>query len=257
MSKHLPIAYQLYSAREDMASNMEGTLAQLAHMGYQGVEFAGFYGRSAKDISKLMKKTGLTPMGSHISLEQIRENMHDVLDYHLELGCPYIAVPSLEEEARPGMSGFSQALHTLYLFGKLCKKHGISLLYHHHDFELVPFSGQLGLDFIMTAIPSALLQAELDCCWLKYAGLEPAEVIRKYARRCPLIHLHDFVQMGDKVTPILFKPVGYGCQNVAEILSAASESHVKWLVVEQDDSTERPALEDAKLSLDYLLGLRP
>lgn len=61
MSRHLSIAYQLYSAREDMANDVEGTLAQVAGMGYRGVEFAGFFERSAKDINKLMKKTGLTP----------------------------------------------------------------------------------------------------------------------------------------------------------------------------------------------------
>ena len=107
MSRHLSIAYQLYSAREDMANDVEGTLAQVAGMGYRGVEFAGFFERSAKDINKLMKKTGLTPVSSHVPLQQIRENMRRVVEFHEDIGCKYIAVPYLTENDRPGAPGFA------------------------------------------------------------------------------------------------------------------------------------------------------
>ncbi len=273
MSKHLSIAYQLYSAREEMAADMPGTLAQIAQMGYQGVEFAGFFERRAKEIQKLMKKTGLVPISSHVPLQQIREDMHGVVAFHEEIGCPYVVVPYLVEGDRPGAAGFANVLRTLYAFGRLCKKHGLTLLYHNHDFEFVELSGQIGLDFLFDAIPADLLQTEIDTCWVKYAGADPAAYIGKYARRCPLVHIKDYEGVrGDRPpyaligletaepaaetgTPFMFKPAGYGCQDVPSLVRAAKESHAKWLVVEQDESPERPALEDARMSADYLLGL--
>lgn len=252
MSKHLSLAYQLYSAREDVANDMEGTLTRLSRMGYEGVEFAGFFGHSAKEVRKLCKKVGLKPVSSHVSLEQIRGDMHGVLDYHLTLGCEYIAVPYLSESDRPGGACFAQTLQTLYVFGRLCKKHGITLLYHNHDFEFATVSGLSGLDFMLEALPDSLLKAQPDTCWLKAAGRDPAEFIRRYAHRCPLIHLQDYMAPPD--APILFKPVGCGCQDVPGIIAAASESRTRWIVVEQDDSVEHPALEDAQTSAENVLS---
>lgn len=272
MSKHLSPAYQLYSAREEMANDMEGTLLQLAGMGYQGVEFAGFFEKSAKEINKLMKKSGLTPISSHVPLQQIREDMRGVIAYHEDIGCPYITVPYLVEEDRPGAPGFSDVLRTLYTFGRMCKKHGITLLYHNHDFEFVDVSGQPGLDFLFSAIPADLLQTEIDTCWVRYVGADPAAYICKYDRRCPLVHLKDFEgTRGDRPpyaliglesaataggdTPFMFKPLGHGCQDVPSLVEAARSSHAKWLIVEQDESPERPALEAARMSAECLLPL--
>lgn len=273
MSKHLSAAYQLYSAREDAGSDMEGTLAELARMGYEGVEFAGFFEKSAKEVRKLLKKAGLKAVSSHVPLQQIRDGMHAVLDYHEELGCSCIAVPYLVEEDRPGAPGFAAVLQTLYAFGRQCKKRGFTLLYHNHDFEFVELSGQTGLDFLFAALPPALLQTELDTCWIKYAGADPAAYIRRYAGRCPVVHLKDYVgvrgerppyaliglesdaapQGGEQ--PFQFKPLGGGCQDVAALVEAARESGARWLVVEQDESTERTPLEDARLSAQHLTQL--
>ena len=98
MSKHLSPAYQLYSAREDASNDLEGVLDQLSRMGYEGVEFAGFFERSAKEVRKLLKHTGLKAVSSHVPLQQIRDDMQSVLDYHEELECGCIAVPYLAEE---------------------------------------------------------------------------------------------------------------------------------------------------------------
>ncbi|MEG2316733.1 MAG: sugar phosphate isomerase/epimerase [Clostridia bacterium] len=272
MHKRLSIGYQLYSAREDVANDMEGTLAQLADMNYQGVEFAGFFDHSVKDIHRLMKKTGLTPISSHVQLREIRENPHAVIAFHQDIGCPYIAVPSLSESDRPGSSGFAAALQTLYTFGRLCKKHEITLLYHNHDVDFAEVSGQAGLDFILDAIPANLLQTELDTCWVRCAGADPVAYLRKYAQRSPLVHVHDFEGvLGERPpyaltgldatepavpaeTPFMFKPVGYGCQDMPALIEAAKFCGTRWLIVEQDESLERPPLEAARMSVDYLLS---
>ena len=75
MSKHLSPAYQLYSAREDASNDLEGVLDQLSRMGYEGVEFAGFFEKTAKEVRKLLKHTGLKAVSSHVPLQQIRDDM--------------------------------------------------------------------------------------------------------------------------------------------------------------------------------------
>lgn len=270
--KRLPIAYQLYSAREDAQKDLDATLSRLSALGYEGVEFAGFFDYDAKSIHKLLKKHKLKAVGSHVPVKAIEQDMEGVIAFHQEIGCKTIAVPYLEEQNRPGTLGFAPMLRLIYQFGRKCRKADIELLYHNHDFEFVELSGQPALDFLFAAIPESILKCEPDTCWIRYTGLDPAQYIRKYAGRCPLVHIKDFVGrrgenppyaligMEQSTTPVdqsqafSFKPVGYGCQDVKAIVEAAKEIGAKWLVVEQDQHPERPALEDAKLSIDTLLA---
>lgn len=85
------------------------------------MEFAGFFEKTAKEVRKLLKHTGLKAVSSHVPLQQIRDDMQSVLDYHEELECGCIAVPYLAEEDRPGQPGFARVLETLYTFGRQCK----------------------------------------------------------------------------------------------------------------------------------------
>jgi len=263
----LPIAYQVYSAREEAQADLSGVLGQIKALGYDGVEFAGFYGHAAEEVKTMLVKYGLTAISSHVPIAKIIEDMFGVISYHKTIGCSYIAIPFLDESSRPGAPGFASMLKTIYQFGTLCKAAGIQLLYHNHDFEFVTLSGQYALDFLYEAVPADILQTEIDTCWLKYAGVEPTAYVRKYAGRCPVVHLKDYVGHKDGKTPygligtdkaadkdvaFSFKPVGMGCQDIPAIVTAAVESGAKWLVVEQDMSPERPPLVAAKLSRDYL-----
>lgn len=266
----LPIAYQVYSAREEAQADLGGTLAKIKSLGYDGVEFAGFYGHTAEEVKAMLEASGLKAVSSHVPMAQIQADMFGVIAYHQAIGCPYIAVPYLDETHRPGSAGFAAMLHVIYKFGRLCREGGITLLYHNHDFEFVTLSGQYGLDFLYEAVPADILQTEIDTCWVKYAGLDPAQYVRKYARRCPLVHLKDYVGRRDGKTPygligsqktadadvaFSFKPVGMGCQDMPAVVAAALESGAKWLIVEQDLSPERPPLEAARLSREYLASI--
>ena len=154
------------------------------------------------------------------------------------------------------------------------KDAGIQLLYHNHDFEFVTLSGQFGLDFLYDAVPECILQTELDCCWVKYAGQNPADYVRKYAGRCEVVHLKDYVgrkeagknpyaligvdedtAKADEGVAFEFRPVGYGCQDIPSIIKAGQESGTEWFIVEQDLSVGRTPLEAAKMSVEYLRGL--
>ena len=269
------IGYQVYSAREDAQKDLLGTLKKLKEMGYDGVEFAGFYGHPAEEVKQMLDEAGIIAISDHVPFAQIEKDMYKVISDHLTIGCKFIAVPFLDEATRPGSAGFGKTLGQIYFFGELCRKAGITLLYHNHDFEFCTISGEYGLDFIYDVVPADVLKTEIDCCWVKYSGIDPAEYVRKYAGRCPIIHLKDFVgrKDGDKSPYALigadgtsesakasdevsfeFRPVGYGCQDIPSIVNAGLESGAGWFIVEQDQSVGRPALEAAKMSVEYLRG---
>lgn len=270
------IGYQLYSAREECAKDLLGVMKQLKALGYDAVEFAGFYGHTAEEIKGMLAEAGLVAISDHVPYAAIVADMFGVIRDHLTIGCKYIAIPYLGDEDRPGQPGFAAVLRTINKFGKLCKAAGIQLLYHNHDFEFVTISGQFGLDFIYDVVGEEYLQTELDMCWVKYAGQNPAEYVKKYAGRCPVVHLKDYVgvKSGDKnpyaligdesseekqdTTAFEFRPVGYGCQNVPEVVESAIACGAKWFVVEQDQSPTRPPLEAAKMSIETLkkIGLK-
>lgn len=267
------IAYQIYSARDEASQDLLSVLKQLKEMGYDGVEFAGFYGHSAQDVAAMLTETGLRAISSHVPFQTILDDMFGTIAFHQAIGCSFIAIPYLDDKTRPGSAGFASVLQKIYQFGNLCREAGIQLLYHNHDFEFVQLSGQYGLDFLYDAVPADFLMTEIDTCWVKYAGEDPSAYVRKYAGRCPVIHLKDYVgRRGDRQPYALiqadgdatgaeenvafcFKPVGHGCQDIPSIVKAGLESGASWFVVEQDLSPERPPLEAAKMSREYLRSI--
>jgi len=251
------IAYQLYSARDEAAKDLGKVLKEIAALGYDGVEFAGFYGTSAQDVRALLDACALEAVSSHVGLQLIEEDMFGVIAYHQAIGCKRIAVPYLLDDDRPGQPGFARVIAVIHRFARLCREAGITLFYHNHDFEFVRLSGAYALDFLYGAVPEELLKAEIDTCWARYSGLDPAEYVGKYAGRCPVVHMKDYV-CDEPTAPcqprpgsFQFRPVGAGCQDVASLVRASVSAGAEWLVVEQDFPFVSP-MEDAKTSIDSL-----
>ncbi len=268
--KKLPVGYQMYSAREDARKDLKGICQKLKAMGYDGVEFAGFYGRSAGEIKAILTETGLQAVSSHVPVDSFEQDLFGTLAYHEAIGCRYIAIPSLKSEQRPGAPGFADVIRQITRWGRLCREAGIQLLYHNHDFEFVTVSGVYGLDFLYDAVDPDLLKTEIDVCWVKYAGVDPADYVRKYAGRAPLVHMKDYVgkkgegtpyaligqtAQADRDVPFEFRPLGHGCQDIKAVTEAAIDAGAEWLIVEQDDWYSRSPMELAKESIDTLYDL--
>ena len=98
------IGYQIYSAREEAEKDLLSVLKQLAAMGYDGVEFAGFYGYTAEEIKAMLKETGLKAISSHAGIPATVEGMFEAIAFHKAIGCEYIAIPYLDEAHRPGLT---------------------------------------------------------------------------------------------------------------------------------------------------------
>ncbi len=269
--KTLPVALQLYTVREEMAKNVSKTLEAVKEMGYDYVEPAGLY-TTYEEFTSELNRIGLKAISAHVPFADTLANPDDVLDHYKAMGCEYFVVPYLEDGKRPGNEGFEGVLADIDRLGGICAGKGLTLLYHNHDFEFCRMpDGRYGLDYMYDSISPAHLQTELDTCWVKVGGEDPAEYIRKYAGRCPVVHLKDFngsksenmyelIGQEKKAAPASggeFKlcPVGSGRQDFPSVLQAAVESGAKYVVVEQDGNFGTSCLDDAKKSRDYLKTL--
>jgi sugar phosphate isomerase/epimerase len=240
----LPVAIQLYSVRDAMEKDYAGTLKQLAEFGYKGVEFAGFGEFSALQIKGLLEELGLTPVGSHTNLSLLRESFDKVIEYNLMIGNKYIVCPFNAYESK---EDYISAAKFYDECGEKIRACGLEFLYHNHDFEFTKFDGEYGLDIIYKNVKPENMGAELDLGWTFYMGIDPAAFLKSFKRRCPLIHIKDFLSVGEKT----FTEIGNGLVDVRGIAATAVEAGVEWLIVEQDVSTIT-SMESARINLENL-----
>ena len=265
-----PIAVQVYSVRDDASADLRATLEKIKALGYDGVEFAGLYGNSPAQIKAMCEEIGLVPISAHVPFIDMLKDPVGVLTQYAEIGCKYVEVPYLVPEHRPGHPNFPYVVEFINIICKTAKSHGLQMLYHNHDFEFMKLDGKYALDILYDTISPDLLKTELDCCWVNVGGENPAEYVKKYTGRAPVVHLKDFEgskseQMYELIgikqekkeveNTFRFRPVGHGKQNFPAILEAAVEAGASWVVVEQDQWYDTPALECAKMSREYLKSL--
>lgn len=273
--KDFKVGLQLYSIREEMKADMDGTLKKVKEMGYDYVEFAGFFDYSAKEVKAMLDKHGLTAISVHQGLGLYFEKGQEAIDYLKEIGVKYCAIPWYEQEKLYDKDGFNDSMDKFAEYGKALKESGIQLLYHNHDFEFKKIDGEYVFDRIYSTVSEEFLNPQIDTCWVHYAGVDPCEYIEKYSGRLSVLHLKDFVckKLGNGPVYALignngeeekkesqdngfeFRPVGYGVQDFPAILAAAEKAGVEYVIVEQDGHPERSAMEDARLSREYLKTL--
>ena len=267
----LPVALQLYSVRNDMATDFKGTLQKVKDMGYDGVEFAGLFGNTPEQVKAMCAEIGLNPISAHVPLADMLADVDKVITDYKTIGCKYLVIPYVTEERRPGGELFIQMIEEIRSIGQKAKDAGLILLYHNHDFEFKKVeNGEFGLDFLYNSVSADLLQTELDECWVKYSGQDPVAYLKKYTGRAPVVHLKDYYvegeQLGDPYaliglnedenktnTAFEFRPLGCGVQNIPALIEAAEAAGCKWLIVEQDQpSMGKTPMECSAMSIEYL-----
>ena len=267
--KDFPIAIQLYSLRDEMAADFEGTLKKVKELGYDGVEFAGLHGKSAAEVKALCEKYDLVPISAHVPIFEMYKE-EDCLKTYKEIGCEFVVIPWLGAEHRPGTPGFEQVIEVSKVLVERCAELGLTLCYHNHDFEFTKVGDEYALDMLYREVKG--LNPQFDTCWVNVGGENPADYIRKYADQVEIIHLKDFVgKRSENMYALIgvddgeekktsgefeLRPLGHGVQNFPEILDAARDVNAKWVVVEQDlPSMGKTPLECAEISINYLKSL--
>ncbi|WP_090984689.1 sugar phosphate isomerase/epimerase [Paenibacillus sp. CF384] len=248
------IGLQLFTLRDDTAKDFRGTLRQVAAMGYEGVEFAGYGDIPAEEMRDLLQELGLEAFGSHVGLQQLEENLDEQIQYLKTVGARYVICPWLSPEQLAGGEAFWRELIAKFAtFGARLRDEGLQFCYHNHDFEFAAqIDGEYIFDAMYTKVDADLLKVEMDIGWVQYSNQDPLAYIAKYAGRLPLLHLKDF-RKETSVNHIDTVELGNGDLALNDIIDAANKAGVEWLVVEQD-SCANPPLESVQTSMNWLVA---
>ena len=240
------------------------TLKAVAEIGYEGIEgAAGIAGRediSIADLRGRLNEIGLEPVAQGgIRFLAEDHGVDSAIKAATELGCPYVVHywgPCEEKEQVLEMAEFLDDA------GRRCREAGLRFLYHNHNHEFTTFDGKTGIDLLMENSDPENLGLEIDVAWATYAGLDPAELIRKYAGRCPVLHMKDLVTFpeggivsNDGRQETQFTEVGTGVVDFSGVVKAAGETGVQWLVVEQDRPRDLGPMDSIRVSYENLSEL--
>lgn len=240
----IPVAVQLYTLRDALADDFVETLERVAEIGFKGVELFSYGDLTVDELKKQLDRVGLKVAGNHVPLEELRHNLDQVIVDQKMLNNKYVVCPFLLPEDR-NPDSYQELVQFFDRTGKQLREQGLVLCYHNHDFELelMP-NGETALDYLFTQTDEANLQAELDLYWLKKAGEDPVEWIKRYQNRTPLLHLKDMTTDEEQ----FFAELGAGGLDLEAILSVGTP---EWWIVEQDESRIDP-FESIQMSYNYL-----
>lgn len=271
--KKFNLGLQLYSVRKAMANDFEGTLKKVSEMGYKYVEFAGYFGKTAEEIKALLEKYSLTCVSVHQTLTIAdKEKAREEVEFLKKLGVKYVVIPWYDKSKLKGNEAWNQTVKNFKEMADLLKEYGMVLGYHNHDFEFARYNGKFLHDYIFEEVGGERIIPEIDTCWVRYAGLDPADKLREFSGRVPVVHLKDFSCKKLAQGPVYdligsdaevpeskadnafeFRPVGNGIQDFDSILEACSECGTETVIVEQDEPDgNRSELEAVAISAKYL-----
>lgn len=265
-----PIGLQLYTVREEANKDLLGTLKRLQTIGYREVETAGFYGKSGKELRKLLADHGMTAPSAHSSMGDIQKDMQKLVDGAAEVGAKYFvcAFPGLPPGvSMPNSTALASGItldhwkwnaEQLNKLGEVAKKAGLQAAYHNHNMEFRSYNGVVAFDELLKLTDPALLKFELDLAWVVTAGADPVAYLKKYADRIALLHVKDVRKdMVTTVTEVKSQTVevGRGKIDWKRIFAACDPQRIKHYFVEQENFTGS-TLDAVQASYEYLSTLK-
>ena len=269
----LPLGLQLYSVRELLPKDFEGTLRAIAASGYTEVEAAGFYTLSASDFKQAMDSAGLRCVSAHYGMDLLQPRLESILDYAKELGLQYVVCssPALKDPLRVKVPPKDPAYHQAWVdaftlddwkwnaeqfnqIGAKVKARGMHFGYHNHTTEFRKIGKTVPYDELIRLSDPDLVTFEMDCGWVAVAGYNPAEYLTKYPTRISMLHVKDFDLKNGAEHPKSTE-LGHGTVDYHAIFLAAAKGHITHYFVEQEDF-DVPPLEALKADAEYMRNLK-
>jgi sugar phosphate isomerase/epimerase len=233
----IPIALQLYSIRHDCERDLPGTLEAVAKMGYDGVEFAGYYGRSAEELRAMLDDLGLAVAGTHIGIDTLLgDALPETVAFNRVLGNRFLIVPGLPEQYRNARQAW---LETAGVFNEIAERLAAEDMvsgYHNHHIEFAPMDGELPWDtFYGNTRQEVVMQIDLGNAL--HGGGDPIPYLARYPGRAVTVHLKEYSATNPKAL------IGEGDVAWAEVFRLCETvGGTEWYIVEQE-SYAYPPLE--------------
>jgi len=244
----IPIGLQIYSVRVDAEKDLAGTIAKVAKMGYEGVEFAGYYGHSAKDIRKMLDDNGLVCCGTHTAMETLADDkLADTIAFNKTIGNKYLIVPWLKpDEANARQAWLTYAKR----FNELAEKvrpHGMKVGYHNHAHDFAPVDGTTGWDLLASNTNKDVIM-QFDTGNALSGGGDPMVYLKRYSGRATTIHIKEYSTTNKNAL------IGEGDIKWGEIFRLCRAGGTKWYIVEEEKDAY-PPLTAVDLSIKNLKKL--
>ena len=244
-AKKIPIALQLYSVRKACAEDFLGVIEKVAKMGYDGVEFAGYHGVSAKDIKKCLDDNGLKAPSAHVGIAQFSpENFQATVDFHLEMGCTGLIIPWMPEEKRATPDACKATGAELAELTQKLKAHGCQTGFHAHNADMHPLEGGKSAWYLLAENTPAEFCMQYDTANGMFGGADPVQPILDLPGRGKYVHLKEWdggtwkAVIGEGMVP--WPKVFEACEKVAG---------TEWYIIEHEDETYRQPIEAVEACL--------
>lgn len=240
-----PVGLQLYSLREELASDFEGVVRKVAEIGFAGVETAGFPGTTPQRAAKLFSELGLKVPGAHLPLP-LGNKKTETLETMSILGCRYLICSWLDPKIYyTSLDGIRRACDLLNEAGTVAAQNDLILVYHNHWSEYEQVDGQYVYQVMLQHLDPKVL-FEFDTYWAQVAGVDAATVLKSLGDRAPLLHIKD----GPLKQDVPQVAVGEGQMDFHKVIDAAGKS-ARWLIVELDECAT-DMMEAVRKSYQYL-----
>jgi sugar phosphate isomerase/epimerase len=252
MASHgkIPIGLQLYSVRNQAEKDLPGVLAKVAQMGYQGVEFAGYYGHEAKAIRKMLDANKLVCCGTHTQMADLADDkLAATLELNKTLGNKYVIVPWLqpdEKNPRDAWLGYAKRLNVL---AEKLKAKGMWIGYHAHQHDFAPVGTTTGWDLIASNTSKDVIM-QFDTGNALDGGGDALVYLNRYPSRAVTIHLKEHSKTNPKAL------IGEGDIKWAEVLRLCRKGGTKWYIIEEEKEGLDPltAVDQSLKNLKKLLA---
>ncbi|HEY8512726.1 MAG TPA: sugar phosphate isomerase/epimerase [Cyclobacteriaceae bacterium] len=251
-AKKRKIGIQLYTLKDVIDKDPKGILKQLASFGYTELETYGYndgklFGLSVAEFGNEVKALGMQTVSGHFGIDLVRNDWERTVADAKSLGQSYACVPWLPEQDRT-LDGIKRVCETINKGAEICKKYGMKIGYHNHDFEFKDAgNGKLLFDVMLEELDPKLVSMEMDIFWVVAAGYDPLAYFKKYPGRFEQWHVKD----QDKEVPTRNTEVGNGTIDFKAIFAQAKLSGMKHFYVEQEFFT-RPSIESARICIENL-----
>lgn len=257
------VGLQLYTLRDAISKDLEGTLQKVAAIGYKEVELFGysegkFFGKTPKELKALLAKYKLNPVSGHYGAGvqnsgyqgSLSNGWEKAVDDAAELGHKYVVCAYLTPGERKSIDDYKKYVDLFNKAGEVAKKAGLQFAYHNHDFEFQKLNDELPYDYIAGKTDPGLVKLELDLYWVAKAGLDPVDLFKQYPGRFPMWHVKD-MDKGDQS----FAEVGTGSIDFKRIFAQRKLAGLTNFFVEQDVS-KRPVFDAIATSFKNVKALK-
>lgn len=256
------LGLQLYTVRDQMAKDFEGTLAKVAATGFKEVEFAGYFDHAPKDVRAILDRHKLTAPSSHADLASIETKLPQVIETSHVIGHKFVVNPFVDEEMRKQPDIWKRLAATFNKAGETCKKAGLQFAYHNHHFEFVPVNGVMPFDLLLKECDPDLVKFELDLCWITVAGKDPLDYFQRHPGRFPLVHVKGLKKVPEGEPPVPFEKAipnitDVGTNDIIDwkrIFAKSDQAGIRHYFVEHDAAPS--PFESIAASAKYLTALR-